>query len=406
MKHNGFTTIFVLAACTGAVCAQSSFQGIGFLSGAGHRSYPYDISGDGSTVVAYALDTNGAGQPARWTKSGGLESLGEIPGAWSLTANGEALGVNYDGSVITGSSPGALGREVFRWTQATGMVGLGDLNSLSITQAYGRAISDDGAVIVGQGDYSYGLPGPLYGESFRWTESSGLVGLGHLTSPPAQQYGIAMGCSSNGDVVVGWATTPNGTEAYRWTESAGMVGLGDVAGGAVDSGATACSADGNTVVGWVRTELRYEPAYWTESIGWTSLGTGWSAGIDNYAGDCTPDASVIVGALNITYGGVVGAEISGDAFIWDATNGMRNIKDELMLGGVTDVAGWTLLGASGVSHDGKTVAGIGINPQGEYEGWVATLSGDSACYADCDENGSLNIFDYICFGNAFAAGCP
>ncbi|MCA9278276.1 MAG: exo-alpha-sialidase [Phycisphaeraceae bacterium] len=27
-------------------------------------------------------------------------------------------------------------------------------------------------------------------------------------------------------------------------------------------------------------------------------------------------------------------------------------------------------------------------------------------YADCDGNGSLNVFDYICFGNAYAAGCP
>ncbi|MCA9277686.1 MAG: VCBS repeat-containing protein [Phycisphaeraceae bacterium] len=26
--------------------------------------------------------------------------------------------------------------------------------------------------------------------------------------------------------------------------------------------------------------------------------------------------------------------------------------------------------------------------------------------ADCDQNGVLNIFDYICFGNAYAAGCP
>ncbi|MCA9278062.1 MAG: hypothetical protein H6815_04650 [Phycisphaeraceae bacterium] len=27
-------------------------------------------------------------------------------------------------------------------------------------------------------------------------------------------------------------------------------------------------------------------------------------------------------------------------------------------------------------------------------------------YADCDGNGVLNIFDYICYGNAYAAGCP
>lgn len=29
-----------------------------------------------------------------------------------------------------------------------------------------------------------------------------------------------------------------------------------------------------------------------------------------------------------------------------------------------------------------------------------------AASADCDANGILNIFDYICFGSAFAAGCP
>ncbi|MCA9277758.1 MAG: DNRLRE domain-containing protein [Phycisphaeraceae bacterium] len=27
-------------------------------------------------------------------------------------------------------------------------------------------------------------------------------------------------------------------------------------------------------------------------------------------------------------------------------------------------------------------------------------------YADCDNSGTFNIFDYICFGNAYAAGCP
>ncbi|MCA9278678.1 MAG: endonuclease/exonuclease/phosphatase family protein [Phycisphaeraceae bacterium] len=27
-------------------------------------------------------------------------------------------------------------------------------------------------------------------------------------------------------------------------------------------------------------------------------------------------------------------------------------------------------------------------------------------YADCDGSGSFNVFDYICFGNAYATGCP
>ena len=37
---------------------------------------------------------------------------------------------------------------------------------------------------------------------------------------------------------------------------------------------------------------------------------------------------------------------------------------------------------------------------------VATEVSCGTCYADCDGSGSLNIFDYICFGNEYAAGCP
>ncbi|MCA9279255.1 MAG: VCBS repeat-containing protein [Phycisphaeraceae bacterium] len=36
---------------------------------------------------------------------------------------------------------------------------------------------------------------------------------------------------------------------------------------------------------------------------------------------------------------------------------------------------------------------------------LSTAAG-SSCYADCDSNGVLNVFDYICFGNAYSAGDP
>lgn len=36
-----------------------------------------------------------------------------------------------------------------------------------------------------------------------------------------------------------------------------------------------------------------------------------------------------------------------------------------------------------------------------------TVTADSpTCYADCDGNGMLDIFDFLCFQNEFAAGCP
>lgn len=31
---------------------------------------------------------------------------------------------------------------------------------------------------------------------------------------------------------------------------------------------------------------------------------------------------------------------------------------------------------------------------------------DSGCWADCDENGVLDFFDFLCFMDAYAAGCP
>ena len=30
---------------------------------------------------------------------------------------------------------------------------------------------------------------------------------------------------------------------------------------------------------------------------------------------------------------------------------------------------------------------------------------DFPCYADCDQSGALDIFDFLCFQNGFVAGC-
>ena len=92
--------------------------------------------------------------------------------------------------------------------------------------------------------------------------------------------------------------------------------------------------------------------------------------------------------------------------VWDATNGMRDLRDHLIFDlGVDSVRGWILFAAVGVSDDGKTIAGIGLNPQGEYEGWVAVL-GQPSCYADCNGDGQLNLADFGCFQTKFALGCP
>jgi len=39
----------------------------------------------------------------------------------------------------------------------------------------------------------------------------------------------------------------------------------------------------------------------------------------------------------------------------------------------TQVPGWTLNRATAISGDGRTIAGIGTNPQGQTEAWIVIL---------------------------------
>jgi probable HAF family extracellular repeat protein len=239
----------------------ASFRGVGDLPSGQFFSYAYSISADGSVVV-------GSGRPGpswqafRWTESTGLQGLGAKPTGDSDSS--EAHGASADGAVVVGYV-GLYGTpsEAFRWT-AGGMVGLGYLEGGDQSEAYD--VSGDGSAVVGWSTC------PLGTQAYRWTSGSGMVGLGDL--PGRQFMSVAYGISDDGSVVVGYSSSSGsmyGWEAFRWSESGGMVGLGNLPGG-TSSYAWNVSGDGAVVVGECHIALGVEAFRWTESGGMQGLG--------------------------------------------------------------------------------------------------------------------------------------
>ncbi len=173
------------------------------------------------------------------------------------------------------------------------MIGLGFLSGGNESEAY--AVSADGSVIVGYGTNVDGNK-----EAFRWTQADGMVGLGDL--PDGFFSSIAYGISADGSVIVGQGNSADGPEAFRWTQVDGMVGLGDLPGGGFGSTALATSADGSVVVGYGTSTIGTEAFYWTQAGGMKSLAeiltangvdlTGWTL---QRAEGVSADGSVVVG---------------------------------------------------------------------------------------------------------------
>jgi hypothetical protein len=61
------------------------------------------------------------------------------------------------------------------------------------------------------------------------------------------------------------------------------------------------------------------------------------------------------------------------AFIWDATNGLRNLRDVLVDDLSLDLTGWSLTHARAISDDGLAIVGEGRNPSGNREAWLVII---------------------------------
>ena len=339
-----------------AAHAQTSFTGIGDVAGGSFSSLAQGVSGDGLTVVGQGQGANGVNLAVVWTAATGIKTL------YSTTTNGIAYKASYDGKVVAGRD-GGNGARAFRQTVGGQPVFLGGLNPNGNPANQGRswAISSDASVTVG----SVASPASSAGEqAFRYTAATGLVGLGFLGS--INNNGIsylseARDVSGDGSVLVGFSSSSAGQSAFRYTVAGGMTDLGRLAGDTSNYIANGISTDGKVIVGNSQERGSF---VWTAAGGMQSL-----AGISSRrsALETNANGSVIVGFDYLPGSGNTSATfwLGGAEF---------NLKDYLIAQGNTSIVGWDLRLANGVSDDGLTIVGTGIDPSGFVEGFVAHIS--------------------------------
>jgi probable HAF family extracellular repeat protein len=324
------------------------FTALGDLAGGFFDSVPYGVSADGLVVVGYSNSATGM-EAFRWTRRDGMAGLG-FP---------KAFAVNADGSTVVGYRLFVRRAEPVRWTERGSLQGLGNIGGYEYAEALGA--SADGSVIVGRCESDF-LGGKI---AFQWTPSGGIARLGSL--PIAAVGAEAHAVSLDGEVVVGAVQyESNRSAAFRWTSKNGLVELGALPGDS-KSIAYAVSADGSVVVGLSESGLGAQAFRWTEKTGMVGLGALLRGDRDSRAFGVSADGSIIVGQ---------GQGESGlEAFVWDAKHGMRSVRQLLL--SATDsnasLRGWKLLSAAAVSRDGSVIVGLGKNPSGDREAWIARL---------------------------------
>lgn len=324
-----------------------SFQGVGDLAGGSFISSAEDVSADGAVVVGWSMGAEQL-EAFRWTKSDGIQRLWPpLEHQWS-----QAYAVSADGSVVVGATgfDGGMGAQAFYQTQSNGIIVLpcGGLG------CYAYDVSADRSVVVGEYER----------DAIRWTQTEGIQFLGDPEAPGEDS--AAWGVSADGSVIVGMSTArPSGGEAVRW-ENGVITGLGDLPGGSFRSSAFAVSADGSVVVGSSLSAQGEEAFRWENGV-MTGLGDLPGGSFFSRAYAVSDDGTVVVGFGSTSTGWEI------EAFIWDSTNGMRNLKEVLEKSYGLDLTGWTLQRATGISPDGLTIVGYGTNPDGFTEGWIAPI---------------------------------
>ena len=277
-----------------------SFTGVGDLPGGAYSSQVRAATDDGQIAVGSGsvLNTNPIStgdRPFLWTSTAGISELSEPVTITAGTLFITASDITPDGAVVAGrvrTSSTANLRGSAIWSNGGGTVTvIPEIAGYSGGRGAADAISSDGTVVYG---WSTDSPSGKR-QAYRWTAATGTVGLGFLNPSDTQSLPAARGCSSDGSMMAGTAYASDGvtTTAFAYSVGPGMSSLGYLPGGTW-SAADVVTPDGSTVLG-AASSTRFpggEYFTWTQGGGMVALGVGDPGDVSNALAGISADGSV------------------------------------------------------------------------------------------------------------------
>ena len=199
-----------------------------------------DVSFDGSIAIGrfYDYGKTRVSKVFRYTKSGGMEEIGELANIYI-----DKLRVSDDGKVIWGARYDLrIGTTsgVFRWTPEKGLQEFGTLGQRGVSV---DVSSSNGEFIAGHFSFSLSST-PIY-HAYRYSEIGGFEDLGVMQGDSA----FAKGISGDGELILGHAQFNNNkaSRAFMYSKADGVVDIGTYA--ANWTSATSISSDRSIIVG-------------------------------------------------------------------------------------------------------------------------------------------------------------
>ena len=347
----------------------AQFIPLGDLPGGSFSSVATSMSADGSVVVGIGSRTAETGGVAFvWTADTGLRDMFELTdsGKPRLSQEVNVRKVSSDGLTVVGDfllDKNTRNNRGFRWRESTGLELIRNPDA-----RYGLAVSGDGRevvteVLTGGRAVPYVLTDGGWHEVMRSTKDIDIDRV---------QIRLNEGVSDL-SVVAGWGGTwsPSrywAVKAVRQSDSEwDFVELPNPSTRFSNSQASAVSADGLTLAG-----RAFESSLDSQvAVVWFRDGESREIG-DLPGGKLRSDVSSVSGS-GMVVGGYATADRGQVAFVWTESLGQVPFEELLTVQGVT-LNGWQLESLNDMSADGQWFCGMGVNPDGNHEAWVAKLA--------------------------------